>query len=234
MDQRSPSFEATILSLGLDLPNPLAIALELSEALQAHGAALQGFEKITPSYFLMSTAELQVLIALSDEALPMEGFMAAARPDGPEAEPSGALLDKLTAVRSNVTIVVLPKPSVGRCDAAALEQMQRVCWDVTHTLLDGIPAALVFWAETETLYDAEHFLTEAAPQTRDRSEPQGRIAQDQVTEAPHLAGPPALGPEVIAWFNGDADNGPVATHRSPTRASASSRFMSLFFQSATH
>jgi len=157
MDHRSPAFEATLLYQDGSMPDVMAHDSDFARILAENGETLQSIERIDSVFFLITGAETKILVALGNEALPLDGFLEAGRPSV-SALHENEILNRLTQVGSHMTVIALPKDPNASFVAARIEAMlQGICWELVACLFLHARPDLVFWADTDTLYADEEF-----------------------------------------------------------------------------
>ena len=152
MDHRSPSFEATLLYQTANRPSAASLIEDMKAVVEAHGERVLGVETEGGIFTTLTCDSVQILLAWSPTALPVEHFLGAERPRAAclgEQE----VLARLTAAQCAAIVLVLDREG---CEAAA-ELKREVCWDAAECIHAQSAADLVFVADTDTLYAAEEF-----------------------------------------------------------------------------
>ena len=155
MGHESPAFEATLLYKTAPRPDLDRLVRDIEDVLDAHGAMLLSVEHLDGIFTLLSCDTVQVLLAFTDSAMPIEHFLDTHRPATADlSEP--AMLARLTAHTAAATVMVMNCNGSVRMNAAHETLKRNICWDVTETIFQLCTADLVFWNETDTLFsDAE-------------------------------------------------------------------------------
>lgn len=154
MTQRGLNFEATLLYREPYVPSASKLAQSVKPIMQSHGEDVVTIERIDDSFTLVRGTKTQVLINYSDQPLPLDPLSR----KGSEKDDKNLILDVLTHSRGSTTILVLDRePTEAEEDKMPPNAKRSICWELiaAHNVLK--PAALTFWAETESLYSAEEF-----------------------------------------------------------------------------
>ncbi len=156
MDRRSPTFEATLLyERAFTMP-----AEELSEILnpilREHGESIVVCDRIDDSFTLFSGNTVQILLAFSDQPLPLNTFI---DPQCSLTAPvNQKLMAALTVTNGSVTVLVMNRRTTDRASNQAGTGLKRsICWEILREINAYRGANLVFWANDETLYTHDEF-----------------------------------------------------------------------------
>ncbi len=157
MDQRSPTFEATLLyktAPALDYP---ALVAELRELLADHGMVLTNAERIDGIFTLLTCDTLQILLAVTETPLPVEHFLDAHRPAS-DRYGEVNILRRLQDHKSCAAVLVLDAEGDNVPFGQAFEDTKRViCWEIAECLSEMARPELIFWCDSDTLYAADEF-----------------------------------------------------------------------------
>lgn len=197
MDRRRPTFEATLLSRNACKTDLAQLRATLNQVLLNFGERPQSFERLDSVYSLLTGRHVQILLALDNSALPLDGFMGAA--NQPSRGKRGAeILACLTETKSSATLILMPRRDSDQFQDTFSEWMSVLAWHLTSFLFRSLRSDLVFWAETETLYAADEFVKAAACAETSAAAPQA--PKRRFAEEPNLA------PAVRAWFEGRSND----------------------------
>lgn len=152
MDQRSPSFEASLLFRTATQPVLDDVIEDLQAVIEINGEILEQVEQIDDIFTVLTCGTVQVLLAVCPEALPVAHFMSAQRP-GAASLSEHEILVQLTDMAAMITVLVIERDDI----CAPLSLMRNLCWDITESLFEDRAADMVFWSDTDILYDAEEF-----------------------------------------------------------------------------
>jgi hypothetical protein len=156
------SHEANLLFQSPIAADPARLATDVHELALAHGLNAEIAESAGEQFQLFDCGTLQILVAGCAQPLDVSHFLDVARPDGASLSET-AILSRLTGHRYSVTVLVADHPDrpeyVADETAAARRTAlkERLCWQLTELMRARHRPALVFWADTDTLYAGEEF-----------------------------------------------------------------------------
>lgn len=169
MDHRSPAFEATLLYNSNSDYEYSVLTKDIEDLFHDYDETVCFVDKVDAVYVLITTERLKVLLALGNDSLPIDGFLSADRPAATQHNDT-EILGKLLAISATTTVLILPRDDIpATAQTFSDHAMSALCWDIVACVHATIPAELVFWSDTETLYTAQEFeraCTYAAAQTQ--------------------------------------------------------------------
>ncbi len=156
------SHESNLLFQSPVAVDPAVLATDVHELALAHGLNAEIAESAGDSFQLFDCGTLQILVAGCEQPLNVSHFLDVARPEGASLSET-AILSRLTGHRYSMTVLVADhpdRPELAADEVAATrrsELKERLCWQLTELLRARHRPALVFWADTDTLYAGEEF-----------------------------------------------------------------------------
>lgn len=157
MDPRSPSFEANLLYKTAQHPDIDLLVEDIRDALEEQSVILLYAEKVDGVFTLLTCDTMQILLAFTDVAIPVEHFLDAQRPAA-AAISETEMLGKLTAHRSNVTVMVVDHEFDGPPPSQWHDiQKRTICWEIAACISHYAAPEIVFWCDTGTLYAYDKF-----------------------------------------------------------------------------
>ena len=200
MDQRSPTFEATLLHKTAPNLDQNQIKKEFAKTLDAHNETIENIEKIDSVYYLFHCQSVKILLAIGADPLPLDGMLNATRP-GAVAIHETQILAQLVEIGASSTLLVLerdPNTASGAPEQAL--KMRNICWELSDRLYACTSTDLVFWSETETLYAAPEFERAATYHATQSNLPQVEAAHKHFRDAPNICG------TMRTWIENDQES----------------------------
>ncbi len=148
-------------------------ATEIRTRLGALGCPVRQTRVVPGEHLLLHCDTVQVLLAYCAVPFDIEDFQGAARPDH-AMEDDARILDRLSAHRSSMTVLVADHPSAAARETLA--QKRRLCWEVIDIVAGALDADLVFWTDSDTIYSPAEFAVATLAETAPRPMPTPRHA----------------------------------------------------------
>lgn len=157
MLQNGESFESNLLFREPCIIDPETMVDNMQETVADHGFFIYSAE-VDDSGFMMLTCDgMQILVAFSEDPLPVEHFRSVNRPITARTG-EDAMICRLGQHATNATILVMDTALGDGSGLSVTDQARaEVCWDLTDCLSDMTGPDLVFWCASDTLYTAEEF-----------------------------------------------------------------------------
>lgn len=156
MTQQDMVCEATLLfsrAPDYDMPSLLE---DLDVVLTEAGEPPRSADAVDDAHTLITTASLKILLARSEDPLPLDGLLAADRPSI-AALTESEILKALLQVSATITILVVPNHDADPTPVTCPHAMQAICRDILVCLHGTAPSDLLFLGDSDTLYSATEF-----------------------------------------------------------------------------